>query len=124
MFKKWREREFLNRYKQLEDTLNMVRESVSNQFVRDTLLMGGFTKQSQILQNNNRKVIAIFVTEAVLQMLLRKIVIDKDSRDTVYATLITSGKPVGHLSGIPIYVSTLMTQAQLFIVGEIQWVLN
>ena len=131
MFESFRKRreerrsaEFLARYKQLEDSWKTVRVSLSNQFIRDPVIMDGYAKQSNILYGNGRKVIAIFITKDLFDILLEKSILDKESRIAVRDALIYSGKPIGHLSEIPIYISSIMTKSNLFVVGEITWELK
>jgi hypothetical protein len=128
-FKNWREKrrseDFIKRYKQLEGALDQARQTFVDQFVRDPILMDAYTKQSQILRNNERNVVVILITEGTFDSVFDRVMIgESETKSTIRAALITSGKPVGFLTNIPIYISKLMNRAEIFIVGDITWELK
>jgi hypothetical protein len=120
-----RSEDFIKRYKQLESAFDQARQSVVDQLVRDPILMDAYTKQSQILKNNERKIIAILITENTFDSLFNRISItEPETKATIRAALVFSGKPVGFLTDIPIHISKIMKRAPIFVIGEITWELK
>lgn len=89
---------------------------------RDTILgndmlLDAMAKQRVLLLKQKRKPIAIFVSKEVLEDVLSKVV-----APACVQKRIREGKcPLTDVAKVPVYVSSLLEDAALFVVGSITW---
>lgn len=89
---------------------------------RDTILgndmlMDAMAKQRVLLLKHNRKPIAIFVSKKVFEDVLSKVVAPSCAQKRI-----REGKsPLTDVAKVPVYVSSLLEEAALFVVGSITW---
>lgn len=87
-------------------------------------LIDAYAKQSHILARDNRAIIAIFMREDVYRAILEKCIKPKEGVAGIFTTMKATNEPIGFFGEIPIYLSSLMTQAPIFVSGEINWKLR
>ena len=128
MFKWWEHyqtRKFAIRYKQHREFLNKVKDTFTNQLLaREQVLINAYAKQSHILAASNRAVIAVFIREDVYKDILLRCITPKNSVQDIIDTMKNTQEPIGFFGDVPIYLSDLMTQSPIFVVGEITWTLQ
>jgi len=110
----------------LEDTeaiLRSIRDQVTNYILNDNpRLFNAIAKQKMILNDKGRATLAIFISEAEFFLILQEIVSgDLKYINELHASLIALNVPVGYLGELPIYVSSHLVDAPIFVVGSIKW---
>jgi len=81
------------------------------------MLMDAMAKQRVLLLKQKRKPIAIFVSKEVLEDVLLKVVAPSYAQKRI-----REGKcPLTDVAKVPVYVSSLLEDAALFVVGSITW---
>ncbi|MCK4358995.1 MAG: hypothetical protein KAW92_09675 [Candidatus Cloacimonetes bacterium] len=81
------------------------------------MLMDAMAKQRVLLLKHNRKPIAIFVSKEVFEDVLSKVVAPSCAQKRI-----REGKsPLTDVAKVPVYVSSLLEDAALFVVGSITW---
>jgi len=128
-YKEWKtkrdSRIFAEKYKVHTEFMDRVRTSFTSGFMKDPTLIDAYSKQSRILQkSDNRTVIAVFVDEGTYIQVLKSCINPIDKVDTIVTTVKATGEPIGAIGDIPMYLSSLMSKAPVFVVGEIRWELN
>jgi len=110
----------------LEDTeaiLRHIRKHVTAHILNDNArLFSAIAKQKMLLNEKNRNAIAIFISEAELNLMLQDIVTGEPSYiKSLHNSLVDLNVPIGYIGELPIYVSRLLTEAPIFVVGSIRW---
>jgi len=113
----------------LEDTesiLRNIREQVTGYILNNnSRLFNAIAKQKIILDDNRRTALAIFISKAAFYIILQDIVTgDLNYINELHESLIALNVPVGYLGHLPIYVSALLTEAPILVVGSIRWSLD
>ena len=113
----------LNTQKKTNEFINNMREVVINQILNNhESLFIAIAKQRKILANNHRKPIAIFLSPDMFKELLRAdTTTGTEKIDELYSILKDLRVPVGFLGELPIYISELLTDAPVQVVGDIRW---
>jgi hypothetical protein len=124
----WHRRQ-LRKYKQWDVIRRQLIESVKFTFIKQLLnkepiLLEAIAKQSSIMQNNGRETIAVFVSEDTCKHILEQCVEPVESVDDIIQTFKTTGESLGSIGEVPVYLSSLMNRAPIFVVGEISWQLR
>jgi hypothetical protein len=112
--------------KDTEVILRHIREQVTSHILNDnTRLFNAIAKQKMILNEKNRSAVAIFISEAEFNFILQDIVNgDLNYISELHNSLVALNVPIGYLGELPIYVSRLLTEAPIFVVGSIKWCLD
>jgi hypothetical protein len=116
---KKRLQEFCN----VQDTLREVMlqkffDKVRDIILNDDILLSAMAKQRIILLKQNRKPIAIFISKDIFDtIILSKVSFPFDMFNQIYKGKI----PITYIAKIPVYVSTILTEAPLLVVGSIIW---
>ena len=112
-------------FEQSEKLMKQVRESVTGQLLNDknTKIFAAIARQREILLNNDRKSLAIFLSQETFKSLLYNAVDTKNTQhiESLYSLMKNLGTPVGFLGDLPIYVSEVLTDAPVQVVGSITW---
>lgn len=108
---------------QSQKLIRKIREAVLSQILNNHAeLLGGIAKQKQILKQHGRNSIAIFISEKMFKELMLGVDGYKAPQvDELYEIMRDLRTPVGFMGDLPIYISELLTQAPVFVVGSFTW---
>lgn len=104
-----------------------IRKNVTNFILNDDIkTFDAIAKQKVILNDRNRDAIAIFLSTKQFKKILTSMLMDtpQNTVDNLCNTLIKLNVPVGFIGDLPLYVSELLTDAPVFVVGSIHWDFN
>ena len=89
---------------------------------KHTKLFDAIAKQKKILNLQERKCISIFISKDMfMELISNAAVYDHTQLDSLYPIMRDLGTPVGFLGNLPIYLSDLLDEAPVFVVGAISW---
>jgi len=110
-------------FKQSQEFIQNIRGTVLNQLLNNhTKLFSAIAKQKQILNDQNRAAIAIFITPQIFKELINVNNTNSPEQiDQLYGAIKGLEIPVGFLGDLPIYISELLINAPVFVVGSITW---
>jgi hypothetical protein len=116
-----RQTEFEEQTKLIQD----IREAITSHILNDNVeIFNAIAKQKIILNTNKRGAIAIFLSTDQLKVILTKILINPDNIENLVTTLSDLNVPIAFIGNLPVYVSALLTDAPVFVVGGIKWDIN
>lgn len=93
-------------------------DKVRDIILKDDVLFDAMAKQRVLLLKQNRKPIAIFISEKVFEGILSKTSIPQPFHKQFFR----DGKmPITDIAKTPVYVSSVLTEAPLIVVGSIVW---
>lgn len=93
-------------------------DNVRDIILKDDVLFDAMAKQRVLLLKQNRKPIAIFISEKVFEDILSKTLIPQPFHKQFFR----DGKsPITDIAKTPIYVNIKLTEAPLLVVGSIVW---
>ena len=116
---------FEAQYKKQHEFLDSIKNTFNTHLIsKEYSILEGIVKQSKILRSNDRDVIAIFITIPTYRDILKRCVVPNNTVENIININLLLAAPVGNIGEIPIYVSPLMKQAPVFVVGEIKWELH
>lgn len=105
-----------------QELVQKIRETVLSQILNvHTPLLNAIAKQKTILNKQDRTSIAIFITPEIFKELMDTGAYSKDQIDALYDIMQGLGAPVGFMGDLPIYISTLLEDAPVFVSGSIIW---
>lgn len=114
---KWVESQVMKRLQSREILLEKFFEEARDVILDNDMLLDAMAKQRVLLSKQKRKPIAIFVSKEVLEDVLSKVVAPSYAQKRIY-----KGKsPLTDVAKVPVYVSSLLEDAALFVVGSITW---
>jgi len=119
----WIDKQIEQKIKEQKDLLTSFSEQSRDIILQDDELLSAMAKQRVLLLRQNRKPIAIFISEKTFDMIISKIAIPI-IYDKIYSSIekIKEGRiPVTDIAKIPVYVNPLLKDAMLFVVGAIVW---
>jgi len=116
----------VNTVSELDETKELIkniRETIVSQLLNNHIaLFSAIAKQKVILNSQQRTGIAIFISPATFKELLGNSTgYAKEQVETVYEVMRDLHPPVGFLGELPIYISELLVDAPVFVVGGISW---
>jgi len=116
-------------FQKTEKILGQIRKAVNSQLLgaEGVKLFNAIAQQKMILNRHDREAIAIFLNPEVFKQLMRSSLEgDKgiNQVDNLSEILNDLEMPVGHLGSLPIYVSTSLKNAPVFVAGGITWELE
>ena len=106
------------------EELQRVRDGITNYFLSDDgiAVFGAIARQREGLQTSGRTAIAIFISEDLFRTILSTVFTDDSTTvDSLVDTLLALEVPIAHLGELPIYASTKLTRAPVFVIGDIVW---
>ena len=102
-----------------------IREAVTSYILNEDIsIFSAIAKQKVILNANNRKGIAIFLSSTQFKNIIISILGTPEHSDELVETLTVLNVPIAYIGDLPVYVSTLLTDAPVFVVGSIKWALD
>lgn len=110
-------------FQKTQEIIAQIRKTVLNQILNNNdKLFAAIAKQKIILNDQGRKGIAIFISPDMFKELLKNEGSSKDDQiETLYEIMKDLRTPVGFLGDLPIYISELLTETPIFVVGGIYW---
>ena len=113
----WIESQVEKRLQSREILLEKFFKEARDIILGNDMLMDAMAKQRVLLLKQKRKPIAIFVSKEVLKDVLLKVVAPAYAQKRI-----REGKsPLTDVAKVPVYVSSLLEDAVLFVVGSITW---
>lgn len=113
-----RQTEFEEQTKLIQD----IREEITSHILNNNVeVFNAIAKQKIILHTNKRTAIAIFLSTEQLKAILTKILANPDHIENLVMTLSNLNVPIAFIGDLPVYVSALLTDAPVFVVGGIKW---
>ena len=108
---------------QSKQLVGQIREVVQSQLLNNhPKLFQAIAKQKVILNEQRRESIAIFLSSNMFKELMQNADAYSDEQiEILYETMRDLRMPVGFLGELPIYISELMLDAPVFVVGAISW---
>jgi len=103
--------------------VGQIREVIVGQILNNhPKLFSAIAKQKTILNDQQRDAIAIFLSPNMFkELMLNYAEYSHEHLNTVYTTLRDLQMPIGFLGNLPIYISELMKESPVFVVGSISW---
>lgn len=110
-------------FRETQVIIQQIRDIILYQILNNhTKLFDAIAKQKKILNIQERKCISIFISKDMfIELIINSAAYDSDQVDTLYNIMRDLGTPVGFLGDLPIYLSDLLDDAPVFVVGEISW---
>jgi len=110
-------------FRETQVIIQQIRDIVLYQILnKHTKLFDAIAKQKKILNLQERKCIAIFISKDMfMELISNAAVYDHTQLDSLYPIMRDLGTPVGFLGNLPIYLSDLLDEAPVFVVGAISW---
>ena len=113
----WIESQVEKRLQSREVLLETFFKEARDAILGNDMLLDAMAKQRVLLLKQKRKPIAIFVSKEVLEDVLSKVVAPACAQKRI-----REGKsPLTDVAKVPVYVSSLLEDAALFVVGSIIW---
>jgi len=124
-WRQWQAARYGKWYAEQRSLIDTIRKSFINHLLaKEPDIIEAIAKQSRVMGENRRAVIAIFISEAAYVNILRKIVEPSEKVSETVNVIKLLQEPVGYLGALPIYLSGLLSKAPIFVVGEISWQLR
>ena len=120
-------REDGSEFKQSQEFIQNIRDTVVKQLLSNdhTKVFGAIAKQKQILNDQNRPAIAIFISPNMFKELIAADNGNSPAQiEKLYDAMLGLEIPIAFLGDLPIYISVLLTKAPVFVVGAITWSFN
>ena len=103
-----------------QKVIEQIRKTVTDQIINHyPPLLAAIAKQKIILQEQSRQNIAIFMSSDMFMELMNSAKVS--DVEQLYDVMKDLGVPIGFLGELPIYLSELLTEAPIFVVGGIRW---
>jgi len=108
---------------QSKQLVGQIREIVQSQLLNNhPRLFQAIAKQKMILNEQNRSSIAIFLSPKIFkELMVNENSYSGEQIELLYESMRDLRMPVGFLGDLPIYISELMTDSPVFVVGSISW---
>ena len=109
---------------EMQETLQSLRDAITSYLLSDGVsVFSAIAKQKEILNNANRKAVAVFVSDEMFRDILVNTFQDQDSPyiDGIVDTFTSLEMPVAYLGELPVYVSSRLHKAPVYVCGEIEW---
>ncbi len=108
-------------FQETQAIIGQIRSTIQDQVLNHHVkLFNGIAKQKMVLNDQGRTSIAIFISPDMFKDLIAVATSD-DQAETLYEIMLGLRTPVGFLGDLPIYISELLTDAPVFVVGGIRW---